>query len=85
MIDEEGLDQLSLFNDPELQTVTQRVVGVAQAVLAAYNLEEEEAIRGLRSIVHGFLSLESVGGFKMAVDTEASFHWLLNVFIAGLH
>lgn len=75
------------FNDPEVQAAAQRVVGVAQAVLAAYNLREEDAIhaiRGLRSIVHGFLSLENEGGFKMAVDTEASFHWLLNLFIAGL-
>src|SRR5205807_9161138 len=42
------------------------------------------AIRGLRSIVHGFISLEVAGGFAMPVDLEASFHWLINLFIAGL-
>jgi AcrR family transcriptional regulator len=76
------------FGDPEVQAAGQRVVGVVQAVLAPYNLGEENAIhaiRGLRSIVHGFLSLELEGGFKMAVGVEASFHWLLNQFISGLH
>jgi hypothetical protein len=56
-------------------------------VLAPYRLSEEEAIhaiRGLRSIVHGFLSLEVAGGFGMPVDLDASFHWLINLYIAGL-
>ena len=50
-------------------------------------LSEEEAIhaiRSLRSIVHGFSSLEVAGGFGMPVDLDASFHWLIHLFIAGL-
>jgi len=34
--------------------------------------------------VHGFISLEGAGGFAMPVDLDASFHWLINVFVAGL-
>jgi AcrR family transcriptional regulator len=73
--------------DHELQLVAQQVVDVVRAVLAPYGLSEEDAIhaiRGLRSIVHGFVSLEVIGGFGLPVDLDASFHWLINVFTAGL-
>jgi AcrR family transcriptional regulator len=73
--------------DQELQTIAQQLVDVVRAVLAPYRLSEEEAIhaiRSLRSIVHGFISLEVAGGFAMPVDLDASFHWLINLFIAGL-
>jgi hypothetical protein len=70
-----------------LLTVAQQVVDVVRAVLAPYRLSEEDAIhaiRGLRSIVHGFISLEVGGGFGMPIDQDASFHWLINLYITGL-
>jgi hypothetical protein len=70
-----------------LQAVAQQLVDVGRTVLAPYRLSEEEAIhaiRSLRSIVHGFISLEMAGGFKMPVDLDASFHWLINLYIDGL-
>jgi len=73
--------------DQEVQALAQQLVDVVRAVLAPYRLSEEvaiHAIRGLRSIVHGFISLEVAGGFAMPVDLDASFHWLINLFIAGL-
>jgi AcrR family transcriptional regulator len=74
-------------SDQELQAMAQQLVDVLRAVLAPYRLSEEEAIhaiRSLRSMVHGFSSLEAAGGFGMPVDLDASFHWLINIFIAGL-
>ena len=73
--------------DLALQAIAQQLVDVLRAVLAPYKLSEEEAIhaiRSLRSIVHGFISLEVAGGFAMPVDLDASFHWLINLFITGL-
>ena len=73
--------------DRKLQAAAQQVVDVVRAILAPYRLSDEDAIhaiRGLRSIVHGFVSLEGAGGFAMPVDLDASFHWLINVFVAGL-
>ena len=73
--------------DQEVQALAQQLVDVVRAVLAPYRLSEEvaiHAIRGLRSIVHGFISLEVAGGFAMPVDLDVSFHWLINLFIAGL-
>jgi hypothetical protein len=62
-------------------------VDVVRAILVPYKLSDEDAIhaiRGLRSIVQGFVSLEVTGGFGLPVDLDASFHWLINVFVAGL-
>jgi AcrR family transcriptional regulator len=45
--------------DQELQAVAQQVVDVVRAILVPYKLSDEDvihAIRGLRSIVHGFLT-----------------------------
>ena len=73
--------------DQEVQALAQQLVDVVRAVLAPYRLSEEvaiHAIRGLRSIVHGFISLEVAGGFGMPVDLDASFHWLINLYLAGL-
>ena len=73
--------------DPEVQEAARQVVEVVLAVLAPFKLGEEDAIhaiRGLRSIVQGFISLEVAGGFGIPIDTEKSFHWLIHLFIDGL-
>lgn len=73
--------------DPEVQEAARQVVEVVLAVLSPFKLGEEDAIhaiRGLRSIVQGFISLEVAGGFGIPIDTEASFHWLIHLFIDGL-
>lgn len=73
--------------DEEVEAAARQVVEVVLAVLVPFKLGEEDAIhaiRGLRSIVQGFISLEIAGGFGMPVDTEASFHWLIQLYIDGL-
>ena len=73
--------------DQEWQALARQNVEIAQAILAPYRLSEEEtihAIRGLRSLVQGFVSLEMAGGFGIPVDPGASFRWLIKLFITGL-
>jgi len=75
-------------NDQELQQAQRSVVQLVLQVLDAYNLQEEMAIhmvRGLRSILHGFTSIEQMGGFGMPLDINKSFSILLNTFIEGIH
>src|SRR3989440_6617307 len=72
--------------DQEVQAVAQQIVDVLRAVLAPYRLSEEEAIhaiRSLRSIVHGFISLEVAGGARIPGDPAAMFHSPLNPLIWG--
>jgi hypothetical protein len=55
-------------------------------VLAGYGIDGDAAIhatRTLRSVLHGFASLELAGGFGMDVDVEATFAWLLDLLTAG--
>lgn len=75
-------------DDLALQAASRELLEILQAVLAGYGLKEEaslHAIRGFRSVVHGFVSLEINGGFGMALDRDESFRYLLQVFINGLH
>jgi len=74
-------------DDQEVQALATQLVEISLAVLAPYKLSAEDsihAVRGLRSIVHGFIMLERASGFKMSVDRDASFHWLITLFINGL-
>jgi AcrR family transcriptional regulator len=73
--------------DTDLQALSGHLVEVVQAVLAPFGLSYQDsihAIRSLRAIIHGFVSLELAGGFEMPVDVDASFHWCLDLYIAGL-
>jgi AcrR family transcriptional regulator len=72
---------------PDLQREEARSVKIAVTVMASFGLQGEDAIhavRALRSLVHGFTTLEVSGGFGMPLDLDESFSRLVNLFIAGL-
>jgi AcrR family transcriptional regulator len=72
---------------PELEAAEGRVLSVVLAVVASFGLSEEDglhAVRGLRSLVHGFASLEVAGGFGLPLDLDESFRRLVEMFIHGL-
>ncbi|NTU85455.1 MAG: TetR/AcrR family transcriptional regulator [Chloroflexales bacterium] len=74
-------------DDAELQRLSRRVVEVVVAVLAPYGLTDDDAIhavRGLRSLAHGFATLEAAGGFGLALDRDESFERLVGAYIVGL-
>ena len=53
------------------------------AVLDGWGITGDEAIhaaRAFRSSVHGFVSLEVMGGFGIDVDLDESFSWLVDRF-----
>jgi AcrR family transcriptional regulator len=67
--------------------VGERIVAICTSVLGGYSLGKREtihAIRAMRSLVHGFATLEAGGGFEMPVAIDASFAWMVEAFIAGL-
>jgi AcrR family transcriptional regulator len=73
--------------NPELEMEEARSVKVGMAVMASFGLEGEDAVhalRGLRSLVHGFATLEISGGFGMPLELDESFSRLVDLFIAGL-
>lgn len=75
-------------DDQEWQRAAQEVVEVVAAVLALYGFRGDaaiHAIRGLRSALHGFVTLETSGGFGIPLDLDESFRRLVQIIIRGLH
>jgi AcrR family transcriptional regulator len=73
--------------DPELAAAEGDALETVLAVLASYGLSGEEAVhaaRGLRSVAHGFATLEVAGGFGIPLDLDESFRRLLRAFTEGL-
>ncbi|PEZ06588.1 TetR family transcriptional regulator [Bacillus sp. AFS018417] len=83
-----GLYEATFLRDEEVQQAGDGIVELCLHVLQHYGLEGEKAIhatRGLRSICHGFASIEQQGGFGLPLDLDVSLHLLLETFIKGLH
>jgi AcrR family transcriptional regulator len=62
-------------------------VEVMLAVLTAWGLEGPEAVhavRVIRSALHGFVTIESGGGFGLPLDLDESFERLIATLTAGL-
>jgi AcrR family transcriptional regulator len=73
--------------DDELQSAEDRVVEIGLAVIGSFGLHREDglhAVRGLRSVVHGFASLEVAGGFGLPLDCDESFRRMVEMLILGL-
>lgn len=73
--------------DRRMEEASQRLVASIVSLLEHYSLTEEEAIhtvRGLRSLIHGFATLERRGGFGMPVDVQSSLAFNLQLFLRGL-
>ncbi len=74
-------------DDAAMQAISLDLLDVIGAVLAPYALDETHAIhaiRGFRSIVHGFVSLEAAGGFGLPQSVEESFRFMVLSFADGL-
>ena len=71
----------------QLEAAEERVVEIGLAVMASFGLEGEDAlhaVRGLRSLVHGFATLEIAGGFGLPLDCDESFRRLMKLLMQGL-
>jgi AcrR family transcriptional regulator len=86
-----GLYELTLRaadrSEPEIAELGGRSVDLIIRILSAYDLTDEAAIhavRGLRSICHGFVSLERLGGFGLPLDLDESYRQLIDTFLAGI-
>ncbi len=73
-------------DDPDQLASAQLLIDLLLRVLAPLALGDDSlhVVRGLRSLLHGFVALEAAGGFGMPLDRDASFDRLLTTYIAGL-
>ncbi|MBW4080539.1 TetR/AcrR family transcriptional regulator [Paenibacillus sp. S150] len=71
----------------ELEKISGRVLSLIIEVLSGYGLGAEgelHAVRGLRSLLHGFAALENKRAFGMPLETDISLTRLISTFIAGI-
>jgi AcrR family transcriptional regulator len=67
--------------DEEFAAASLRAIEPVLAALNAYGLHHADSIhaaRMLRAALHGFVSLEQIGGFGLDVDVDSSFAWLVD-------
>lgn len=74
-------------DQPELMALSTELLDIVLAILEPYGFNDEEklhAVRALRSVMHGFVDLEAVGGFGLNLDRDESFRQLVQLLIDGL-
>jgi len=75
------------LHDPALVEAGRRLLGVFLAVLRGYGLEGPaavHAIRAARAIAHGFVSIETAGGFGLPEELDETYERLIRMFVATL-
>ncbi|MBL4930690.1 TetR-like C-terminal domain-containing protein [Clostridium paridis] len=83
-----SINNVSDFNDEDLIAEENALIDVVLKVLAAYGLKGDSAIhatRGLRSILHGFTSLDQNNGFGLSQSVNESLHLTIDALIAGFY
>ncbi|MFC4631531.1 WHG domain-containing protein [Promicromonospora alba] len=73
--------------DAALRDAAAESVQVVVAVLRGFGLPDArliDAVRAVRAGVHGFVTLELGGGFRMREDVDQSFTVLLDMLVAGV-
>jgi AcrR family transcriptional regulator len=73
--------------DATLRDAAAESVQVVVAVLRGFGLPDDrviDAVRAVRAGVHGFVTLELGGGFRMREDVDQSFTVLLDMLVAGV-
>lgn len=72
----------------EIREAADKVLETLYAVLAGYGIKDKEAVhaaRYVRSLLHGFVSLEKSRGFGLPVDLDESFSRLVETLIQDLN
>jgi AcrR family transcriptional regulator len=74
-------------NDVAPHEIAGEILDIVRAILAPFDLDEDtaiHAIRGFRSIVHGFVSLEAGHAFGLSQSIDESFQVIMQSYISGL-
>lgn len=74
-------------DDTELSNLAQMLLQSLLLIMASLGLEGEDAlhaVRGLRALLHGFVSLEVAEGYRMPLSLDVSFQRVVAAFVDGL-
>lgn len=73
--------------EKDLAIAGEAFIATVLSVLGGYGVKGDDALhatRGLRAIIHGFVSLDAAGGFKLKLDLRESFDRVLGAFARDL-
>jgi AcrR family transcriptional regulator len=73
--------------EKDVAAAGEATLGTVLSVLSGYGVKGDDtlhATRGLRAIIHGFVSLDAAGGFRLKLDLRESFDRLLAAFAKDL-
>jgi AcrR family transcriptional regulator len=73
--------------DAEAEAVAASAVSPLVAILAGWGIEGDEAVhlvRVLRSALHGFVTIETAGGFGLPLELDRSFELLVDSLVAAI-
>ncbi|MRH43869.1 TetR family transcriptional regulator [Aquibacillus halophilus] len=86
-----GLYEATLYapdnRDPKVEQAGNKIVELALNSLNHFQLDKDDAIhtvRGLRSILHGFSSLEQSGGFGIPINSDKSLDFIIKSYLKGI-
>jgi AcrR family transcriptional regulator len=82
----EAAQRAPVPGDKDDEIASLSVVQICADVLAGYSLSGDDAIdaiRALRSALHGFVTLEMGGGFELPVDIDRSFDRLVRGLVVA--
>ena len=73
--------------DEKVKEAIRSSMQILRQVLCQYDLHDDDlthAVRGLRSVLHGFASLEASGWFQCHIDKSESYLRLVQAYIYGI-
>ncbi|MDF2473472.1 MAG: transcriptional regulator [Anaerocolumna sp.] len=83
----DAVTQISMQSDEQLQVAGSKTVELVSRVLGTYKLNKEDEIhtvRGLRSMLHGFASIEKNGGFGIPINVDESLRKMVDTYLLGM-
>lgn len=84
----EAVQRVSDPQEKRWQQAASKLVETVVQVFEHYGLDDNtsiHAVRSFRSLMHGFISLERNDGFKMPINVDDSYRFLIDTFLLGLH
>jgi hypothetical protein len=73
--------------DDRLLAASARVLDAIAAVLSGYGIPADKmdhALRAMRSMFHGFATLQAANGFQWSGDPDETFRWMIEFVDRGL-
>jgi AcrR family transcriptional regulator len=84
----DAINRVTSPKPPEYEQAAEQILKLFVRLMEPLQLAETEAvhaIRGLRSMVHGFASLKSMGGFQMSEDLNESLAKSITYYWNGIN